>query len=278
MLIQSKSFKLVGGMIEATIYGIEEQLSELIFEEFYLEALRLQKIFNFFDPKSELNVLNNKREIIASEELLEVIKFSIPFCKLTKRKYDITKGKQIMAQKKGLPHILSNASYKDLLISEKKIKLKGRDSMIDLGSVAKGYIGDKLAKFLKKQGVKSGFIDMRGDMITFGKHTETIAIQYPRIPEKLIDRFTLKEGAVATSGDYKQYIKDFDNSHIVGKQDLISVTVVCDNLMEADILATVFFVFGKEESIKYLNKHRGIKAFLIDKGLNQYDLNGLMKK
>lgn len=150
------------------------------------------------------------------------------------------------------------------------------EALIDLGSVAKGYIGDKLAEFIKKKGVENGFLDLRGDMICFGTHIEQITIQHPREPEKNAGRFIIKNSSVATSGDYKQFVKDYDHSHIIEKKDLVSVTVVCKRLMEADILASVVFVLGKKESIKYLSRRKDVKACLIDKNLKQVNVNGLI--
>ena len=40
--------KLMGGKIKIVLYDIPQEISALLFEEVYKEALRLEKIFNFF--------------------------------------------------------------------------------------------------------------------------------------------------------------------------------------------------------------------------------------
>ena len=91
--------------------------------------------------------------------------------------------------------------------------------MIDLGSIAKGYIGDKILDIMENHGLKKGLVNMREDMVIFGEITLDVHIQHPRDKEKVIHSFKIKNSAVATSGDYAQYSKSFDESHILGKKD-----------------------------------------------------------
>ncbi len=266
----SKKFQLVGDNIELTLYDFDKDMSEVIFSKFYSEALRLQKIFNFYDKTSELSRLNQKRNMKCSKELAKVIKLSIKFSKFTKGEYDAAKGKEFLSRKKDEEKKV-NCSYKDVLIKGNVLTLENDDVLIDLGSVAKGYIGDKLTEFLKNEGVESGFIDLRGDMISFGKHTENMSIQHPRDKEKTIYSFNLKSESVATSGDYNQYYNnDYDKSHIINKKDIISVTVVHKKLAVADALATAIFVCGS----KNLKKFSKEKYLVITKDLKMIKSKG----
>jgi thiamine biosynthesis lipoprotein len=250
----NKQIKLLGGTIEFSLYKANFPLNESVFDEVYLEALRLEKIFNFFDLESELSNLNKKRIIIPSKELKEVIEMCLPYCELTNGEYDISKGKQFMQRKNKEEITKIKCSYKDIKIKEGKISLMHPDVMIDLGSVAKGYIGDKMKDFLLKKGITSAFIDLRGDLIFFGEFTEKILIQHPRDTQKSIFSFEKSNAAVATSGDYKQYYENYENSHILNSKDLISVTVVAKTLAEADILATCIFVSGAKKLEKFNDK------------------------
>ena len=74
--------KLFGREIEIVIYGVNEKKSAKIFEEVYKEALRLEKIFNFYDNNSELSKLNKKRKMNISQELAEVLTKSLVFCEM----------------------------------------------------------------------------------------------------------------------------------------------------------------------------------------------------
>lgn len=267
-------FKLMGEELRIVLYEIDEVIADVFFDDIKKEAIRLERIFNLYDEKSELSMLNNKRKITPSKELFEVIKKSADYSRLTKGKYDITMGKRILAQKKGYPLPKIAATYKDIKFTKNKIELTNLDVLIDVGSIAKGYVAEKLCDFMKNLGVESALIDARGDLIIFGDKEETVAIQHPRDKSKTIHPFILKNAGVATSGDYNQYSNSFDNSHIIGKNEIISATVVGPNITDADAIATCVMVIDTKEIGAFMKKNKDYKVFLIDKQLNEYFYNG----
>ena len=198
-------FSLLGGDVEIVLYDVDTSISEDCFEEIYQEGLRLQKIFNFFNPKSELSLLNKKRTLFVSEELLYVIKNALKYCKKTNGLYDISKGKEIRCRKQGNPTKAVLCTYKDIRIIGNKITLLNPDVCLDLGSIAKGFIVDKLIEFIESKGVESAFIDARGDMRIFGKHLEVVEVQHPRKKKNASSPIVLENKAIATSGDYNQF-------------------------------------------------------------------------
>ncbi|PIN80083.1 hypothetical protein COV13_04135 [Candidatus Woesearchaeota archaeon CG10_big_fil_rev_8_21_14_0_10_32_9] len=254
MIELKKEYALFGNKIEIVIYIEDTFLGEDILEELYLEAKRLQKIFNLYDSKSELSKLNEQREIEASNHLIHVLKKALVFSEYTSGEYDVAQGKRILARKKGEKLPETNCSYKDIIIIGNKVKLENKDVLVDLGSLAKGYITDVLANSLKERGIEEGFIDSRGDMIAFGERGELINIQHPRKQGQMLAEFYVKNKAIATSGDYNQYDKHYEQSHIVGKKQTISVTVLCEKLEDADVIATCLMLLNKTEQQEFLKK------------------------
>ena len=55
-IISRKS--LFGKYAEIAVYDTDEYLARSVMGEAYIEGQRLQKIFNFFDSKSEMSILN----------------------------------------------------------------------------------------------------------------------------------------------------------------------------------------------------------------------------
>jgi FAD:protein FMN transferase len=265
--------KLFGKTIKIIFYDIQKELAQLLFEEAYEEALRLEKIFNFFDNESELSQLNKKRKMKLSSELLEVVGKALEYCKKTNGEYDISIGKQILERKTRKETTKINCSYEAITLNKNEVTLKNDDVLIDLGSIAKGYIADKIAEFIKEQGITSFFIDARGDLLAFGEYKEIVEIQHPREKEKTIHSIVLKNSAVATSGDYNQYHKSYNQSHILNQKDLISVTVVADNLTDADVFASAVFLSEKKAREKLIEKHPEMKVFTIDNQLNEKSYN-----
>lgn len=266
--MNSTSFKkrLFGKEIEIIVYDAEREIAGDIIEEAYKEALKLQKKFNFFDEESELSILNKKRKLSVSDELLKVIKRGLEFSKITNGKYDIAIGKRILQRKSGLEET-EEGSYQDIKINGNEIILKRR-AMIDLGSIAKGYITDRIADFLKSKGVENFIIDSRGDIIACGDYEYLIEIQHPRKKDEKVYRIKIKNEAVATSGDYNQFYGNFEKSHIINSREIISLTVVAKTLEEADVYSTALFVADKEISKKMIKNNKGIKVLMIMKNLS----------
>ena len=248
----TRTMPLLGATITLTLYDTDPRVAEGIFKQAYQEGLRLQSIFNLYDQKSELSRLNEKRSAIMSEEFLTVLKVALDYGAQTQGAYDVSRGKQYLARKykQQLPAI--QCSYKDIHISGNHVKLTHPDVSIDLNSIAKGFIGDRLVEFLISLGVASGFVDVRGDLRIFGNHLEVVDIKHPRT-SGAIATLILEKNAVATSGDYLQYDTAFERSHILGARNA-SATIVAPTLMEADALATCAMVLSPEQ-FKELTAH-----------------------
>jgi FAD:protein FMN transferase len=264
--------ELFGGEIEFKIYASDESsikdfVGEII-EQMYDEALRLQKIFNIYDKESELSLLNEKRKLKVSRELIEVIRLALKFSQFTKGEYDISLGKNILQRKKGEKVKKSQCSYKNIKINGNEVILNSKDVLIDLGSIAKGFITDKLGKFLKEKGIEDFIINSKGDLIFSGQYDYPVKVQHPRDKEKILFTLSVKNAAVATSGDYNQFYGSFKNSHIINQKEFISITIVAPTLTEADVYATALFVSDKKGRERIIKMNKNIKILLVDKNLN----------
>jgi thiamine biosynthesis lipoprotein len=82
----------------------------------------------------------------------------------------------------------------------------------------------------------------------------------------------LKDVAIATSGDYRNYF-EYDGkifSHTIDpstgfpvSHNLASVTVIARNCIEADAIATALMVMGYEKGIPYVESLENIEAYFI---------------
>jgi len=260
------SKKLFGGKIDIIFWDIGFGHASKIVKIAYKESLRLQKIFNFYDPKSEISILNKKRKLNVSNEFLELLNKALFLCKETNGQYDISLGKVILSRKTGKKEHLSG-SYRDISINKNQIILKNPDISIDLGSIAKGYITDLLALFISSKGINDFMIDSRGDMVFSGKRVHILPIQHPR-SKKDFCSIKVSGEAVATSGDYNQFKGDYSNSHLINSKEIISCTVVAPTLEIADAYATALIVSKPKDRESLLKKNKQIKVLLIDNKLH----------
>ncbi len=269
---------LFGTTIKIVVYAEPSQILEHAIEDFYVEALRLQKIFSFYDAGSELSKLNTKRKLSVSNDLLNLIKKAVSFSPLTSGKYDVTLGKEIKVRKAGKPVVNSKSSYKDISFQGNEVSLNHPDALIDLGSIAKGHITDKLGEFLQSQGLSEFILDSRGDIRVWGSSEHIFEIQHPRKMESSVGNVKIKNEAVATSGDYYQYYGSYYKSHIVNSNEVISVTVIAPTLEEADAFSTAVFVANEKDRAKLLNKFTRYKTLIIKKDLKPLFFNNMEEK
>ena len=92
----------------------------------------------------------------------------------------------------------------------------------------------------------------------------------------------LEDRAMATSGDYRNYIEDAQGlrHHILdprtgrpAEHTLASVTVLADDCMTADAIATVLYVMGTQEGMAWLESRPEIDAFFIDRVNDRFLVN-----
>jgi len=273
---------LFGKDVEIVIYDMDDELAQEVAYKSYVEGLRLSSIFNFYDEKSELSTLNKNRKMRVSDELIALLDIAKEFYILTDGKYDVSLGKAIMQRKKGLKEPAqktgeetlqedARCSFKNIIMEGNNVTLNHKDVLIDLGSIAKGFIVEKMAKVLEDEGVVCGLVDGRGDIRIFGDATQNIGIQHPRKKDELIASINVADCAIATSGDYNQYVGSFEHSHIINSMDFSSITVVAPDLTIADALATALFV---SNNVEILERYKNAKVMTIDKDMNIQYYNG----
>ncbi len=163
----------------------------------------------------------------------------------------------------------------DNLILDNNTVIKKSDLKIDLSATGKGYLVDKLAKYLIKNGVEDFIINIGGDMYVKGdrgRRSFNIAIQSPTLDAEFATTLTLKDQAVATSGNYERNIIDKDGNkinHIFSGITLESVnryqsvSVIADTVEEADSFATVFYLLDLKKIEKLCDEHN-VAVMIID--------------
>ena len=135
----------------------------------------------------------------------------------------------------------------------------------DLSAIAKGYAVDRVSQALADLDYGNHMVEVGGEVRTAG-HGSTgnawrIAIEQPALGRAAQQRIVrLNEGAMATSGDYRNFIeKDgVRYSHTIDPRSarpvthrLASVTVIHTSCMTADAYATALMVMGEDEAFRF---------------------------
>ena len=158
--------------------------------------------------------------------------------------------------------------YRKVSLKENQIYLP--DGMqIDLGAVAKGYIGDEIIKILKANNISSALINLGGNVQLLGTKPNgdlwNIGLKSPN-SQDYIGILRLADCAIVTSGNYERYFIGEDNKrywHILdgktGKpadKHINSVTIVTKQGKLGDALSTALFVMGVDEAINYWKQNK----------------------
>ena len=146
----------------------------------------------------------------------------------------------------------------------------------DLSAVAKGYAVDRVADLLDAGGYDAYLIEIGGEIRTRGRRAGgqpwRVGIEQPTDgPSSLQRVIELSDAALATSGDYRNYIErdGMRISHTIDPRTgrpithaLASVSVIDALCVRADALATALEVLGPDEACALASEH-GWAALLI---------------
>ncbi len=287
---------LLGTVINITAKGDSYNETKDAIDKAFDEIARLESILSKYKENSGIYNINNSKDkakpIKIHDEAFGIIKRSIEFSKLSDGAFDITcvpllelwgfAGTPVLKtpDKNGIRKVLKNVGFENIILDEDKktVSLSSNRMKIDLGGIAKGYAVDRAIAVLKDNGIKNAIVDAGGDIYCLGSKSKNLSwnvgIQHPRDKNKLISRISLKDKAVATSGDYERFfvIEGKKYSHIVNpktgypvEEVPMSVTVVADDCTIADALATAVFVLGPRDGIRLLNGMPNVSGIVISK-------------
>lgn len=248
------------------------------------------KIFNRFDPESEISILNQNLGTYrtASPDLLAVTRHSLEFFRESKGLFD----PRVIGILKKIGYHEDFESWRTVrrvlpeihgLLSQHRplsFDLKVRDEFVflrqqmDFSGIAKGYILDRMANSIMSDGWDNFLIDAGGDIVARGVNRDgrTWRISVENVPESEFVA-SLSSQAIATSGVTRRHWKSVDGTrfhHLVNPKhpqrfdfDILSASVVAENAERADFLAKTLFLMGVDDGLQYAEKH-GIPALFVN--------------
>ncbi|MDD5138443.1 MAG: FAD:protein FMN transferase [Candidatus Omnitrophica bacterium] len=280
-LYQETQF-IMGTFVE--VKSSDVRASAIVFDEFK----KLEAIFNLFDRGSELSRLNDTQKAVVSEPLFDIIQQAQGFYRLTDGAFDITVGPASVLWKKAIASkilpgpdavaqalSLAGSDFIYLDAKTREVALLKSGMRIDLGGIAKGFALDRAVRKLKDARIDSALINAGGNIYCLGRNHRApwrVGIQDPFREGKVLDELVLADRAVATAGDYQQYVEINGRrySHIVdpktgypAQSGIISATIIADDATASDALSTACVVLGLEKSRKLLSRFPEMKAILV---------------
>jgi len=287
------NFRALGTHIEIQIVAggkKEKQKAQGALSELQNLYKKKQKIFDRFDPGSEISRCNQKLEIFqkASPDLLYLAQRALEYNRISQGLYD-PRVIEIL-EKIGYDSDFRGKDFAAALLPEKfaaiekplteELRVRGGEILfkrrMDFSGIAKGYITDRAAEFLKKRDLPNFLVDSGGDIFAAGKNEEGAKwrVEIEGIPkEKLLLEISGK--GIATSGisRKKWEIGEKKFHHLVNPKnpnefsyELRTVTVIEKNTENADGRAKVLVLLGKQKGLEFAKKEKIAAIFLDYKG------------
>lgn len=231
---------------------------------------------------SEIYKLNHRNPedtvFTVSDDTAALIRKEIYFSELSDGAYDLTieplsslwdftSGKAQIPPQSAIDEAVSRIGYQNLSLDGNTLTFLSPDTTLDLGSIAKGFIADRLKDYLVDQGVESAIINLGGNVLCIGSLPDgapfSIGIQKPFADHsETVGYVEITDMSVVSSGVYERhFVLDGKNYHHLLNpktgypydNGLISVTIISPESVDGDALSTACFSLGLEKGIELLD-------------------------
>ncbi len=267
-------------------YG-EDTVSVL--DEAENEIRNLEKMLSVTTENSDIWKINHSagNYTDVSSDTLEIIETAIDIGNQTDGNLDITvypvvrewgftTGDYKIPDEQTIESLLKNVDFRQIEINNNSVRIPP-EFQLDVGSLAKGYTGDKVIDIFRKNGIESAIINLGGNVQTLGTKPDgsmwNVAIKNPFQTDSEICILSVENKAVITSGNYERFFTGDDGLnywHIIDTTDgkpadngLVSVTIIGENGLLCDALSTALFVAGTEKAIEYWHKNNDFDMILV---------------
>jgi len=294
----SKSDFLLNTVVTITIYDHQE---ETLIDACFDLISKYEAIYSRTNESSELYALNHRTTPLVSEkklgstyavsnELADILRYAYHYSQLSAGAFDLTvapitslwdfqTSNPVLPKQADLRNALSQVDYKKIMLNKNEITLLTNGIQIELGSIAKGYIADRVKEYLIEHGVGSAIINLGGNILCIGAKPDGtpfhIGIQEPYADRnETIAIMNITDLSVVSSGVYERFfeLNGVLYHHILNPitgypydNDLISVTIISEQSKDGDGLSTCCFALGLEQGLQLIESLPNTYAIFITK-------------
>ena len=264
-----------------TIVSLQADCDDETLEEAFELCAQYEDMFSRTVEESDVFKINSADGTVeVSNDTAYLVNRSLYYSDLSGGAFDITVAPvsmlwdfngEVVPDRNEIAAALQSVDYHSVSVIDNTVNVGG--AKIDLGAIAKGYIADKLAAFLKEKGAKEGIVNLGGNVTVLGEMERIIGIKKPFSDEEIAARVGVGDGySVVTSGTYERYIENGGKKyhHILDPKtgygvetDLLSVTIIGKSGTDCDALSTVCILLGHKRAEKLIEDTAGFEAVFI---------------
>lgn len=290
-VLRKRTTMLMGSRFDITIVAQDSFTAENHIDTVVVEISRIEDLISEWKPESEVSEVNRNagiQPVKVSREVFELTQRAIYYSQITDGAFDISFAAMDRIWKfdgsmtelpspEAVKKSVEKVGYKNIILDsvQSTVFLRLAGMKIGFGSIGKGYAADRGRAIMLDRGVKAGIVNASGDMSAWGRQPDgknwVIGITNPFEPNEVIEKVSLNNGAVTTSGSYETYVELNGKrySHIINPATgypvtgLCSVTVFGPNAEIANGLSTSIMVLGHNRGMGLLGQFPEYSCLLI---------------
>lgn len=291
------------GRVFGTFYKIKYASNGKDVKTEYLAALAaVDTALSTFNKQSTITRINQSSDSVLLEAkdslFIKVYNKACEISAITNGAFDITVAPLVNAYGFGfdpdrstpdsvLAELRNYVGWKKVSFSPAGyIKKENPNIKLDASAIAKGFGSDVVARVLRKNGINDFMVEVGGEVVCSGVNDKgkvwSIGINKP-IEDSTMQTFEIQRivqldgKALATSGNYLQYYykNGTKYAHTIdpcsGKpvnHTLLSSSILADDCMTADALATACMVIGVDSAMSLINSLPNVEGYFIYAGKN----------
>jgi thiamine biosynthesis lipoprotein len=281
MKLHHCTFKAMGTPCDIQLYAKTQAKARQAADAVIADVHRLEALYSRYRDDSFLSAINRVAaaggRITVDEETAGLLNYAATCHEQSDGLFDITSGILRRAWRFDRGELPDPAQIQELLEKVGWHKLRWQSPVlefpmsgmeIDFGGIVKEYAVDRAAALCQGAGVRHGVINLGGDIKVIGPRADgspwRIGIRHPRHKEAVMRTILLREGALASSGDYERclIVDGVRYGHILNPKTGWPVR----HLAAVSVIADFCVVAGSASTIAML-KEAGGPAWLESLGL-----------
>ncbi|MDR5696054.1 MAG: FAD:protein FMN transferase [Armatimonadota bacterium] len=287
-LLYSLSFRAMGCQMGAWVVHEDPVLANLHLRRVQESFRMVERRFSRFLPESELSRLNARpgQHVRISPIFGEVLGKALEFAARTGGLFDPTVLTALedagydrtfeAIQEDATPLTRGSPpspSWRDIEVGTGTVSLP-EGLRLDLGGIVKAWAARHAANLLSALG--PCLVDAGGDLMALGSLPNQpgwpIGVADPRDPSRDLAVLWVRDRGVATSGlDFRRWKRGgVIHHHIIdprtwqpAQTDVFTVTVVAEDVLEANLHALVTMILGARDGLRYLLNQKGVEALMV---------------
>lgn len=258
------AFKAMGSPCELQLFADDPTKAKQAAEAVISDVQRLEALYSRYRSDSFLSVINRVAatggSIKVDDETAGLLNYAATCHEQSDGLFDITSGILRRVWRFDLGELPEQAQVRELLDKVGWHKLRWRPPVlkfpapgmeIDFGGVAKEYAADRAATLCWEAGIRHGVINLGGDIKVVGPRADgspwRVGIRHPRSKDTVMQTILLRDGALASSGDYERctIVDGVRYGHVLNPKTgwpvrrLTAVSVVADFCVVAGSASTI---------------------------------------